>query len=335
MNIKNIANKTMVIGCCLLASGACLTACNGDDDKYAEPDYRPVPPAIATGDLKLSADTVEVGVGETETFTITAGSGNYKLINENPAIATATLEGNTVTVNSTEKGWSGIIVSDEHSYQRIVVRSLYKNLVLDKDEINIGIKLGHTDGSDYVTVSGGNDGYTAVSENDDIATVGSISGNKITIKAVSEGTTNVTITDMMGVKKTVKVNVSVTTVPFSDSEKEEMLAKTSNVTNWDGQNSYSYGTFKVSENSGRQEVKWDYYGYYYMTFSFEGDLTVGKKTAGKAESKFTWNGAATVIDDVEIEILKNDGSRIWGIASKIGTKNDKDYLYTGYFCAPL
>lgn len=32
MNIKNMANKTMVIGCCLLATGACLTACSNDID---------------------------------------------------------------------------------------------------------------------------------------------------------------------------------------------------------------------------------------------------------------------------------------------------------------
>lgn len=235
-----------------------LTSCDDDDDD-AEPVYDKVPAAVDLGTLTLSTDTIEVGVGETASFSITAGSGSYKIINENDAVATATIEGNTVTVKSVEKGWSGIVVGDANgNYERVVIRSLYKNLVLDKSTSSIGIKLGHTDGFDAITVTAGNDGYTATSADENIVKVQGVSGNTISLQAVSEGTTTVTITDMMGVQAKVSVTVAVTTVPFTDSEKQDILAITSNQINWDGFTSYSWGTFAVTEDNGQQKVYWDY-----------------------------------------------------------------------------
>ena len=35
--------------------------------------------------------------------------------------------------------------------------------------------------------------------------------------------------------------------------------------------------------------------------------------------------------DVDVEIIKNDGSRVWGICSCV----KDDYLNTGYFCIAL
>lgn len=317
-----------------LALSLGFTACSSDDENT--PNYKPVPAPVERGELVVDVDTVEVGVGETASFNISQGGGEYKLINENPDIATASLSGSTVTVSSSEKGWAGVIVSDaKGNYKRVVIRSLYKIMLLDKESVSVGIKLGHTDGQDKVTITGGNGGYEAVCANEEVAKVSNVSDNVITIQAVAAGTTTVTITDVMGVTKTVNVTVEVTTVPFSDSEKEEIMARTSNIISWDGQNSYSYGTFSVVDDNDQKLVQWDYYGYYTVKVWFDGDLSVGKKTNGKVISKFTWSGSGDTYEDCSVEIIKNDGSRLWGIMSKVGTKNSKDYLFTGYFCVPL
>jgi len=325
--------KYLYLSMMSFALACCFTACSDDDDAQ---NYKPVPAPIERGELVVDADTVEVGVGEATVFNIVSGGGDYKVINENPDIATVSVEGSTVTVNSSEKGWSGVIVSDaQGNYKRVVIRSLYKSMFLDKETVRVGIKLGHTDGQETVTVTGGNGFYDAKSANEEVAKVTGISDNVITIQAVAEGTTTVTITDVMGVSKTVNVTVSVTTVPFTDSEKEEILALTSNILSWDVQSSYSYGTFSVKDDNGQKLIQWDYYGYLFLKIWFDGDTSVGQKTGGKVTSKFSWSGSGDTYENCNVEILKNDGSRIWGIVSKVGTKNDKDYLYTGYFCVGL
>ena len=317
-----------------LAMAMGFTACSSDDDNT--PNYKPVPAPVERGELVVDVDTVEVGVGETASFNISKGEGDYKLINENPDIATASLSGTTITVNSSEKGWAGVIVSDaKGNYKRVVIRSLYKIMLLDKESVSVGIKLGHTDGQDKVTITGGNGGYEAVCANEEVAKVSNVSDNVVTIQAVSAGTTTVTITDVMGVTKTVNVTVEVTTIPFTDSELTAILNSTANKITWDGQNSNNYGTYSVGDDNEQKLVQWDYYGYNYAKVWFDGDLSVGKKTNGKVISKFSWSGSGDTYEDCSVEIIKNDGSRIWGIVSKVGTKNDKDYLFTGYFCVAL
>lgn len=317
-----------------LAVAMGFTACSSDDDDSIK--YKTLPAPVERGEFVVDVDTVEVGVGETASFNISKGGGDYKLINENPDIATASLSGNTVTVNSSEMGWAGVIVSDaKGNYKRVVIRSLYKNMFLDKESVSVGIKLGHTDGQEKITITGGNGGYEAQCADEDIAKVSSVSGNVVTIQAVSAGTTTVTITDVMGVTKAVNVTVKVTTVPFSDSEKSEIMERTSNIISWDGQNSKSYGTYFVDDDNEQKLVQWTSYSYYFAKVWFDGDLSVGKKNNGKVLSKFSRKGSGDTYEDCDVEIIKNDGSRIWGIVSKVGTKNDKDYLFTGYFCVEL
>ena len=69
-------------------------------------------------------------------------------------MVTATLEGKTVTLNSQKMGLTGVIISDaEGNYKRVIVKSMYMNLNLDKEELFIGMKLGHTDGLTYLRVT--------------------------------------------------------------------------------------------------------------------------------------------------------------------------------------
>ena len=300
-----------------------LTACSNEND-MPEPEQKPK----ETTPITLSTDTVKVGVGESSTFNITAGGGDYKLIVENPDIASATIAGNAVTVKSAVKGKTGIIVSDATgNYKRVIVKSMYFKMTLDKEVVKIGMKLGHTDGTGQVTVTGGNGNYKAVSNNEKIAIIQSVNGNVITIQGVAKGSADVTITDMMGLKQTIKVQVETTEVAFTDEEKAKIMALTSDVITFDESKSYNWGTMEITTDNGMNLAQWDYYGYCIKCW-FSGDLTVGKKADGKVLIYDPWRREKKTYENVNVEIIKVEGSRVWGIMSLI----KDNYLHTGYFC---
>lgn len=247
---------------------------------------------------------------------------------------TAEISGNTITLTGVEKGIAGVMISDaKGNYKHVTVKCMYKTMTLDKNEVSVGMKLGHTDGIAKVTVTGGNGNYTAAVANDDVA-VASVNGDVITIQGKKSGETTVTITDMMGLRQTVKVKVETTTIPFTEDEKAEVLALTDNKMVFNGQEAlyvnYS-GVYTVAQADGyvTMESYYSWYHSYGFVMKFKGDLTVGKKAEGTFKNN-GWNGRLD-LSDVDYEILKNDGKRIWGICSVI--KND--YLYTGYFCMPI
>ncbi|MFQ9996664.1 MAG: hypothetical protein ACLRV7_06285, partial [Hoylesella buccalis] len=72
------------------------------------------------------------------------------------------------------------------------------------------------------------------------------------------------------------------------------------------------------------------YGYEFRNINFDGDLSVGKKKNGSYSQKSYWGGSGQY-DNMDIEILKNDGTRVWGIMSVI----KDDYLHYGYFSVAL
>lgn len=303
-----------------------FTACSDDDDE----SVIPTPPKVEKSNIAFDADTVIVNVHETATFNITDGAGDYKVINENPDIAQGTVNSTTVTVTSQSKGITGLIISDATgSYKRIIVKSMYNKMAMNKESITIGMKLGHNDGIGFATVLEGNGGYKAVSENDDIAKVSDIRGDStIVVQGVSEGTTNITVTDMMGLTQTFKVTVEVTTVPYTDEEKAEILKITEDVIKFNGQTTY-WGTFTADVN-GSPKIEYRYYSYDIQKIYFDGDFSVGKKKNGKFTTESSWDDGE-VWDNVDVEILKNDGSRIHGILSVV-----KDgYLSYGYFSVAI
>jgi hypothetical protein len=303
-----------------------FTACSDDDDD----SVIPTPPKVEKSNLAFDADTVIVNVHETATFNITDGGGDYKIINENPDIAEGTVENNTVTVTSQSKGITGLIISDATgNYKRIMVKSMYNKMALNKESVTIGMKLGHDDGVGYATVLEGNGNYKAVSENEDIAKVSGIRGDSmIVVQGVSEGTTNITVTDMMGLTQTFKVTVEVTTVPYTDEEKAEILKVTEDVIKFDSETTY-WGSFTADVN-GSPKIEYRYYTYDIQKIFFDGDFSVGKKKNGKFTTESYW-GDGEEWDNVEVEILKNDGSRIWGIMSVV----KDDYLHYGYFTVAI
>lgn len=327
--------KTKYIYMSMLAAALSMgfTSCSDDDDVY-DPGLN-VPEATAKTPIATDAtDEVQVGVGETATINITDGGGTYKVVAENPNFVTAELNGNAITLTGVEKGIAGVLITDaQGNYKHISVKCMYKTMTLDKSDVTVGMKLGHIDGTAKVTVTGGNGGYTAESANENVATA-SVSGDVITIQGRNEGETTIVITDMMGLKQTVSVKVEVSTIPFTEDEKAEVLALTENKMVFDGDEALyvNYGgEYTVAQADGyvTMESYYSWYQRYGFVMKFKGDLTVGKKEEGTFKNN-SWNGGID-LSGVDYEILKNDGSRIWGICSVV----KDDYLHTGYFCMPI
>lgn len=310
-----------------------FTACSDDDDVY-DPETN-VPEAQERPVIKTDvADEVQVGVGETATFNIIDGGGDYKVVAENPEFVNATINGNAVTLTGVDKGIAGVVVSDaKGNYKHITVKCMYFKITLDKQEVNVGMKLGHTDGVAKVTVVGGNGNYTAESADETVARV-SVKGDVITIQGVKTGETTVTVTDMMGLTQTVNVKVETTTVPFTEDEKAEVLALTENKMVFDGIEPLfaSYGNvYEVTQEDGFVTIR-AYYKWYpnnAMVMKFKGDLSVGTKTEGSLTNK-DWYDTLSY-EGMTYEILKNDGSRVWGIVHLA----EENYLHVGYFCTSI
>ena len=307
-----------------------FTGCSNDDDPV-----NPIPEAKEKSKLTFDTDTLKVSVGESATFNITAGGGDYKVISENPKIAQGTVNGSVVTITCSDKGLTGIIISDaDGNYKRLTVKSMYTVLALNKENVSVGMKLGHDDGKDKVIVKKGNGGYTASSANENIAKVSRIENDSvIVIQGVAAGSTTVTVTDMMSLSKTVNVTVETTTIPYTEEEKKEITNSREYRLCWDG-TTKSETQVNTMEN-GQHKMGWDYgwgsYKYYWAYVYFTGDLTVGKKTNGRISAKLGYSEPENEYEDVEVEIIKNDGLYVWGIMSVI--KNN--YLHYGYFCQPI
>lgn len=301
-----------------------FTACSSDEDKPVEPT------PMKKSTLTFDTDTVKVPVGETATLTIKDGGGDYKVINEDPGVASGEINGNVITVTSRKKGITGIVVSDASGgYKRVLVKSMYFKINLEKTDVAIGLKLGHTLGTARVSVTGGNGGYKWESKNPEIAKVWDITKNGvIIIQGLSAGSTEIIITDMMGLSQSISVTVSVTEIPFTDEEKAEIMKSTEKIITWDGKKNFDgYGPCTISEVDGKKRAGWDYYGNYYCLAYFTGDLSVGKKSNGKLVAKFDWGAEESVYEPVDIEILKREGGVVWGIMSTL----KDNYLHTGYF----
>ena len=304
-----------------------FTACSNDEDT---PEVNP-DPKVETA-LTFDTDTVSVGVGETATLNITAGGGEYKAFCENPDVATLTVKEKAITVTAIKSGLTGIVVSDAAgNYKRVLVKAMYKNILLDKEEVNVKIKVGHIAGYTTLTVTGGNGGYEAVSDHEDIVDIYSVVDSVITIRGVSNGTAMITITDKMGVSKKVKVTVTTTDIPYTDEEKADIMASTQENIVFDNNQAQGYGSLSIGEKDGKKLAQWNYSDYIYLKCWFSGDLTVGMKTDGKVEINTDyWNPTVSTYEGVNVEILKVSDTHVWGI---MWVMKD-NYLHYGYFVLP-
>lgn len=315
---------------CMLVIGSATSCSDNDNNSSAAIDNNKT-------ELLFDTDTLKIEVGQSASVSIRQGGGDYRAIVENTDIISEEISGNTLNVTSKKRGITGIVVSDaKGNYKRLVVKSMYLTMETDKEEVTINMKVGHSDGTSDVNVLVGNGQYTTVSDDPSIAEATFIQDAKITISGKKQGTAHITIKDMMGLSKTVTVQVNTTEIPFTDEEKAEIMKDNTQRYMWDGylRNASGYATMVKTIEDGQNKIGWTYYNDYNFNYlTFPGELTEGTTAVGRVRFKtsFGYNAEVKTIDNVKVEIIKNDGNTVWGIMSVIY----EGYLYCGYFVEPL
>lgn len=305
-----------LLGVLLLSLVLGFASCSSDDEPIIDDQ---------TTDLTLSETKIDVVVGGVTTISITEGNGEYKAFSLNEEIVTVELVNNELELTGVSNGETSIVVSDKgNQYKELHIRSIYDQIIVEESNIEVKMRLGNT-GRKTVTILGGNGFYTAVSDNEEVAT-STVNGDNITINALTEGSAIITITDRFDVSTELNVSVETTTIAYEGEELEELMDDDSTRFFFDGSFSSSYNTPVNTVEGEYNVIGWDYWGYEYQKVYFKGDRTVGVKE----DAHFTDKDWYSLIHDkqpVELEILKVDDGKMWAMFSFI--KDGK--LFYGHF----
>lgn len=154
-------------------------------------------------ELQLSTQDLSLTAGTTTTVEITSGNGGYTVSVDKPSIATATLSGNTITIEGVAKGTAKVTVKDKSGQTAEIIVTVWDNLTLSQSSVNINV------GNDVtVEITSGSGNYTVTSNNEAVASA-SVSGSIITIRGVKEGTTTIVVADTQ-TQQTATIDITVT-----------------------------------------------------------------------------------------------------------------------------
>ncbi|MFZ6802113.1 beta strand repeat-containing protein [Undibacterium sp. Di24W] len=152
-----------------------------------------------------AASDVNVAIGAASVYTVGGGNGSYSVASSNVSVATVSITGDKLTITGKTAGNSTIVVRDATNGVveiKVVVGSNLDLFTTAPAQIRVAIGVS----SPEFTISGGNQVYSIVSGNPQVATVG-INENKFIVRGVANGVTTITVKD--GVGKTVTFDVVV------------------------------------------------------------------------------------------------------------------------------
>jgi len=186
--MKNFISK---FGLAIAATAIIFTGCN-DDDPAVVPTFNP--------------EVVTVQAGDPVEATITAGTAPFSVQSAATGTATATVDGNTITITGVAAGSTVIRVSGSDggtANLAVVVTARQANAPNLSASV---VEIHEATLTANVTISGGTPGFTAVSAHPNIASV-SVSGTTVTVRGESMGTTLVTVRGSDNASATFAVNV--------------------------------------------------------------------------------------------------------------------------------
>lgn len=316
-------NKTFVWLTALCAFSFTFVACNDDEE-----------PVQQIEDFELAAEQmrVKIGADNMQAIEVATGAGEYQAYVLDETIARIVEQDGQVYVEGLHNGQTTVIVSDAASRYRRIAVQVYttENMVLSDTDFNLEAPLGFN-ATAAASVVEGNGEYTIESDNENVvATIDEETG-EITISGrgrMQEYTAVVTVSDCTGITATINVTVVGSTTPFTAADLEEIKASTDGTLVFDGDVSvlYRYGNkIAAVQSNGKMRVGIDYYSYYRVHVEFNGDLSVGVKADGTFSSNYDWRYTNQPCD---VEVIKNDGTRVWIIFSWIDT--DAESLHRGY-----
>lgn len=321
-----------------LLIGLAGTACS-DDDTLVKPEPSPivVPELPESPELNVESELFDLKKETSKSLQITSGAGEYRVNVLDPNIASATVEGNLLTVTGLVVGKTEVVVSDKGGSYKSLKINIYNSdaVTLDTEHIDLTLKMGAPATTTF-RITDGNPVYRVSSSAPEIATaeIGE-DGATVTVTGLKEGEATITVTDSRNLTAVVTVANTVTTSPFTDEELEEFksLPLYTYLVNGEkikGQldmggyddimdSGYVYGAYSVN-------MKNDYLYLYSETEPEEDMHSLGKKP-GLA---LAYRRNKTVIvdsdDNIEAnaEVIKVEGNTVW-----ITYYVQKDILYSG------
>ena len=342
--------KYLYISLALVLSAG-LYSCDDDDAPlYPEENDELVEVSDDKSGITVSSEKIDIIKGQTKTFEITAGAGDYRLSVLDKTVAEAAIEGNIVTVKSLAQGKTDIILSDSNGGFKSVKVDVYltDNLVADVAEVSIELPFGKPS-EKIITVTEGNGGYEVSSANSDIATV-AVDGtepSKIRVSSSQEGETQITITDSHGLTLTLPVKVTVNNSAFSQAELEEIMAKTDKqCVLWPDNDFVKRGASRVAINADlKSEVNLGRIGLKHtgvyprgsvdkaLTVAFESDINyeVDKEETGflyiKEDYSYGDNDKYKGVAGCKFKVIKKDEDKLWAVFYvQIGEEMVKGYM---------
>ncbi len=173
---------------------------------------------IVKSALAVASDNVEIIEGGEKVVEITNGTGNYTVASSDESIASAAINGTKITITAVVAGTAKVTVTDTETNSTVDINVVVKP-ALSFDEAEITLFEGE---EKTITIDKGTGNYSAVSSNEEVATV-AVDGKNIKITAVAKGEATVTVTDTdTQEKKEIKVTVKAL-LPLELSKNETSL----------------------------------------------------------------------------------------------------------------
>lgn len=172
---------------------------------------------VATPLVTTAPSSINVGVGTSQSFTISGGKGLYTATSSSVQVAVVAVTDSTLTIGGVASGSALIQVSDSNGSTTTIAVTV-GNLQDLFTTAPSSLTLGAASESTY-TIGGGVPGYTVSTNDARIATASITGGNTLRITALSSGFATITVRDANARQVSISVSVSnfqlYTTAPSS------------------------------------------------------------------------------------------------------------------------
>lgn len=317
-----------------------------DDDTLVKPEPSPIvdPELPGSPAIELGAELFDVKKGSTQSLEITSGAVEYQVNVLDPAIASASVEGNTITVEGLAYGVTDIVISDQGGSYKNILANVYLSdaITLSTSKIELTLAMGAAaDG--FFTIDAGNPPYSVASNSNETATATlAEDGTTVNVRGLKEGEATITVTDARGLTQQVSIVNTATDSPFSDEELETIKAAGVNTCVING-TQVTGGTYCGGSNDGNGKPVWGVWTFAWGTGRELYITPKDKQWIDMHEVKSYENllyvyyreKSSIILNDSSLdahaEVIKADGDTVW---ITFWTQKE-DQLYKGYIVVRL
>ena len=324
--------KLLPLLLCGVMALSAVTACSDDKDEIIileEPEY----PALS---VDTESMRVKIGADSRMAIPVSDGAGEYAAFSLNPDIADVTDENGVLMVEGFRNGSTEIIISDKGGSLKKLPVSVYTTdvLTVETTDFTLETPLGHS-ATATTKILLGNDGYSAVSDNDAVKASVDEEG-VVSITATSkrqEFTAKVTVSDISGLTADIMVTVKYTLDAFTPQDIATLCAQTEeSMADFNGDKPYRFSyyreNFNTSVKNGIETFGWiGRSGRYELFVTYPEGTALNTPVQGTVTFTDNYDEKAAA-QPATVTLVKNDEISKVAIFSYIDEQQDK--LCRGY-----